>query len=181
MIFRPGLLDGRHVAVAGAGSPASEAERTVLDRLQTLGAEVQAADPAHQAAAPDALLLLADRPFSDGGLQALLDLAWRCARDAGLHTSGRGGRLVFVGPATDGRPHGEAACAALENLARTLSVEWARFAVTAVAVAPGPGTTPGEVGDLVAYLLSDAGGYFSGCRFSLGTIRRPLRAGTPSG
>jgi hypothetical protein len=42
--------------------------------------------------------------------------------------------------------------------------------VTAVAVAPGAATGAAEVAELVAYLLSEAAGYFSGCRFSLGEL-----------
>jgi NAD(P)-dependent dehydrogenase (short-subunit alcohol dehydrogenase family) len=47
------------------------------------------------------------------------------------------GRLLFLAPAPDAGPHAPAARAALENLARTLSVEWARFGITAVAITPG--------------------------------------------
>ncbi len=191
MTFRPGLLDGRRVAVAGSSAlagaapaaPAGYVDRAVLDRLEALGARVQVVDQADQTEPPDALVFLADEPFGDGGpdrLQAMLEMAWRAARDARLHASGRGGRLVFVGPGhRPARQHVEAARAGLENLARTLSVEWARFAVTAVAIAPGAETAAADVGDLVAYLLSDAGGYFSGCRFSLGTVTRTA-AGGPS-
>jgi NAD(P)-dependent dehydrogenase (short-subunit alcohol dehydrogenase family) len=192
--FRPDLLDGRRVALAGPaadGPPAADVDRTVLDRLRALGAAVEVIDPAtlgdedaiaawaQQRARLDALVFLGAEPFGDGGadcLQATLELAWRAARGAGLHASGQGGRLVFVAPPPLAGSHAEAARAGLENLARTLSVEWARFAVTPVAVAPGPDTSAAEVADLVAYLLSDAGGYFSGCRFSLGEAA-PAAAG----
>jgi hypothetical protein len=80
----------------------------------------------------------------------------------------------MVAPPRDAGRHAEAACAALENLARTLSVEWARFEITAVAITPGPTTTAAEVAELVCFLLSPAGGYFSGCRFDLGAV--PLSA-----
>jgi hypothetical protein len=79
-----------------------------------------------------------------------------------------GGRLVFVAPSADAGPLAEAARTGLESLARTLSVEWARHTVTAVVVCPGASTTEDDVADLVAFLLSAAGGYFSGCRFDLG-------------
>jgi hypothetical protein len=42
--------------------------------------------------------------------------------------------------------------------------------VTAVSVCPGTDTTEDDLADLVAFLLSAAGGYFSGCRFDLGLI-----------
>jgi NAD(P)-dependent dehydrogenase (short-subunit alcohol dehydrogenase family) len=57
--------------------------------------------------------------------------------------------------------------AALENLARTLSVEWARHGITTTAIAPGPSTTDEELATVIAYLCSEAGAYFSGCRFDV--------------
>ena len=66
--------------------------------------------------------------------------------------------------------YARAARAALENLARTLSVEWARHEITAVALWPGQHTTDAEVAELACFLLSPAGGYFSGCRFELGAV-----------
>jgi NAD(P)-dependent dehydrogenase (short-subunit alcohol dehydrogenase family) len=79
-----------------------------------------------------------------------------------------GGRLLFVAPRCDAGDYAPAARAALVNLARTLSVEWARFGITAVTVWPGAETADDDIADLVCYLLSDAGGYFSGCRFEIG-------------
>ena len=63
--------------------------------------------------------------------------------------------------------HARAARAGLENLARTLSIEWSRFAVTPVAIAPGARTQPAEIAKLCAYLASPAGAYFSGCLLDL--------------
>ena len=88
-----------------------------------------------------------------------------------LIDAGQAGRLLFVTPRPDAGPHADAARAALENLARTLSVEWARFEITVVALTPGPATTDTELAQLVCYLTSPAGGYFSGCRFDLGATR----------
>lgn len=88
------------------------------------------------------------------------------------HGAARGGRIVYLAPAPDaerseiGR-HADAACAGLENLARTLSIEWARHGVTVVTIAPGAGTAAGEVAALTAYLASPAGAYFSGCLLDL--------------
>ena len=72
-------------------------------------------------------------------------------------------------------PHAEPARAALENLARTLSVEWARFGITTVAVTPGAATSDDELARLVAFICSPAGSYFSGCRFDLGLLERETR------
>ena len=67
-----------------------------------------------------------------------------------------------------GDAHREAARSGLENLARTLSIEWARFGVRPVAILPGSATEDAEVAELVAYLVSPAGAYYSGCAFTLG-------------
>jgi NAD(P)-dependent dehydrogenase (short-subunit alcohol dehydrogenase family) len=67
-----------------------------------------------------------------------------------------------------GTAEAEAARAGLENLARTLSVEWARFQVRPVAILPGDATSPAEVAELAAFLASPAGAYYSGCAFTLG-------------
>jgi NAD(P)-dependent dehydrogenase (short-subunit alcohol dehydrogenase family) len=79
----------------------------------------------------------------------------------------RGGRVVYLAPAPGAGAHAGAARAALENLARTLSIEWARHGITTVAIAPGDDTPPDEVAALVAYLTSPAGAYFSGCVLDL--------------
>jgi 3-oxoacyl-[acyl-carrier protein] reductase len=110
----------------------------------------------------------------DGGaraaLRSCLDRAWNVTRavvNLAFLPSGAGGRIVYLAPAEDGREHADAARAGLENLARTLSVEWARHAVTAVTIAPGAATTAGELAALTAYLASPAGAYFSGCLLDL--------------
>jgi citronellol/citronellal dehydrogenase len=76
-------------------------------------------------------------------------------------------RIVLVAPAPGAGEHAEAARAGLENLARTLSIEWSRHAITPVAIAPGDDTAADEVAALVAYLASPAGAYFSGCLLDL--------------
>jgi len=76
-------------------------------------------------------------------------------------------RIVYVAPAPDGGEYAEAARAGLENLARTLSIEWSRHAITLVTIAPGTDTAADEVATLVAYLASPAGAYFSGCLLDL--------------
>lgn len=79
----------------------------------------------------------------------------------------RGGRIVYLAPAADAGAHADAARAGLENLARTLSIEWARHGITTVAIAPGADTPTEQVATLVAYLASPAGAYFSGCLLDL--------------
>jgi len=181
-MFRDGLLDGRRVAIAGGGGVA------ILEQLAALGATVDSIGDAvvfdeHAAAgwvaehAPlHALVVCAGASFGSGGeagLGTALELAWRSARavaTGALIEAERPGKLVFVAPRPEAGPYAEPARAALENLARTLSVEWARFTVTAVAIAPGATTTDDQLAELVCFLVSGAGDYFSGCRFDLGAI-----------
>lgn len=117
-------------------------------------------------------------------LRACLDGAWEASHavaNAAFIEPGCGGRIVYLAPpsalgaetaapvrgAAGGAEHADAARAGLENLARTLSIEWARYGVTTVAIATGPRTSPGEVAALCAYLASPAGAYFSGCVLDL--------------
>ena len=96
-----------------------------------------------------------------------------------------------------GMAHSSAARAAVENLTRVLSIEWARFGIRLTAVAPGPmatetmmtkypkqvvegvaGTVPlGRMGTeeefawLVAYIASPGGDYLSGAILTLDGAR----------
>lgn len=105
------------------------------------------------------------------GLMGCLDGAWRATRAVanGVYLArGTAGRVVYLAPSASAGAHAEATRAGLENLARTLSIEWSRNAITTVALAPGQDTTAGEVATLTAYLASPAGAYFSGCLLELG-------------
>jgi citronellol/citronellal dehydrogenase len=114
---------------------------------------------------------------------------------------GHGGKVVNVTLSPHhglpGMAHSSAARAAVENLTRVLSIEWARFGIRLTAVAPGPmstetmrtkypkevvegaaGTVPlGRLGTeeefawLVAYLASPAGDYVSGTVLTLDGAR----------
>lgn len=142
-LLRPGVLGGLRVAAHG----------TALEHAVALGAEV---------VTQDAGAMVADLRGA-AGYDEPLGAAWDAVRDsfhAGLRE--RGGIVVLVGP-RPGDAWAAALRAALENTARTTSVEWARFAVRPVAVLPGERTTDDEVDALVAWLLSPAGAYFSGC------------------
>jgi NAD(P)-dependent dehydrogenase (short-subunit alcohol dehydrogenase family) len=116
---------------------------------------------------------------SDGSRAALsvcLDTSWNATRavvNRAFLPGGRGGRIVYLTPARDAGEHAEAACSGLENLARTLSIEWARHGITTVAVVPASGSAgdaAGEVAALLAYLASPAGAYFSGCLLDLSGV-----------
>jgi NAD(P)-dependent dehydrogenase (short-subunit alcohol dehydrogenase family) len=109
---------------------------------------------------------------AQGGRDALVDClaaVWNAARATArlaFLEGGGGGRIVLLAPPAGGRHAGPAA-AGLENLARTLSIEWARYGITTVAVAPGADTTADQLAALACYLLSPAGAYFSGCLMDL--------------
>jgi NAD(P)-dependent dehydrogenase (short-subunit alcohol dehydrogenase family) len=114
------------------------------------------------------------------GLIATLEASWRVTRavaNAAFIAGEAGGRIAYLAPPTlaageRAEPgaraaHADAARAGLENLARTLSIEWARFGITPVAIAPGPSTPVQQIAGVVAYLASPAGDYFSGCELDL--------------
>jgi citronellol/citronellal dehydrogenase len=114
---------------------------------------------------------------------------------------GRGGKVVNVTLSPHhglpGMAHSSAARAAVENLTRVLSIEWARFGIRLTALAAGhfdtetlrtkypqavvegvAGTVPlGRLGSeeefawLVAYLATPAGDYFSGAVLTLDGAR----------
>jgi NAD(P)-dependent dehydrogenase (short-subunit alcohol dehydrogenase family) len=184
----PGLLDDCRVVIAGGGGGA----RAVGAGLRGLGAEVAelpddaladedgAAAWARDRAPLHALVFDAGGGFGAGGadaLRATMEQAWRAIRaiaTGALIEAQAPGRLLLVAPRPNAGRHAQAVRAGVENLARTLSVEWARYAITAVALWPGPATTDAELAELACFLISPAGGYFSGCRFDLG--REPAAA-----
>ncbi|MGH2875676.1 MAG: hypothetical protein ACRDLV_05445, partial [Solirubrobacteraceae bacterium] len=175
-----GLLDGRRVALVqadGIGKRLTELRATVETLpADTLVDEQAAAAWARERAPLHGLVIDAAAVFGEGGagpLQAALDLAWRATRGVAtgaMIEQSDPGRLVLVAPRPDAGDHAEAARAGLENMARTLSVEWARFQITAVAIGPGRETADAEVAELAAFVVSPAGGYLSGCRLDLGLV-----------
>jgi NAD(P)-dependent dehydrogenase (short-subunit alcohol dehydrogenase family) len=185
--YVPGLLDDVRVAIAGGGEAAAQA-RAELGALgaavvqlpaDLLADEDGAATWAREQAPLHALLYDADGDFGAGGgdaLRAMLERAWRAvhAVATGALIEAGAGRLLMVAPRPDAGRHAPAARAGLENLARTLSVEWARYGITAVAIWPGEHTTA-ELAQLVCFLVSPAGGYFSGCRWELGAAPVAVR------
>jgi NAD(P)-dependent dehydrogenase (short-subunit alcohol dehydrogenase family) len=107
----------------------------------------------------------------EGELEDVLADAWVAVREVAtgaLIPNGQGGRVVMIAPRAVTAPLAAAAQAGFENLARTLSVEWARYQVTVSAIAPGPRAGEDQLAEFVCYLVSVAGGYFSGARFDMG-------------
>jgi hypothetical protein len=153
-VLRPGVLAGARVVVAGDASAFAEAVR---GRVAALGA----------AAEGEPTTLIVDRSAC-AGPRAALDGAWDVVQPAAeAMIAGDGGQIVLLAP-RPGDPAAEASRAGLENLSRTLSIEWARHAIRPVTVLPGADTSPAEVAELVAFLASPAGEYYAGCAFTLG-------------
>jgi NAD(P)-dependent dehydrogenase (short-subunit alcohol dehydrogenase family) len=182
-VLRQDLLQGKRVAVS-RGVPAG-----ILDALRSLGAGVEPLDAqldeseaeawARARAPLHALVFDARATFGQGGaelLAASLERCWNSVRAVArgaligpVETS----KIVLLAPAPGAGPHAGAARSALENLARTLSVEWARYGVRTTAVLPGDHASDEQLGQLVCFLVSPGGDYFSGCRLELGAVRPP--------
>jgi NAD(P)-dependent dehydrogenase (short-subunit alcohol dehydrogenase family) len=155
-VLRAGVLDGVRFALTSlAPSPFAAPLR---ERFEALGAT---------AASPASFVVVDAAGVPEP--RAALDGAWDVIGPAAeAMIAGDGGQVLLLAP-TPGDPHAEAARAGLENLSRTLSVEWARYAIRPVTLLPGTATSPAEVAELVAFLASPAGGYYAGCAFTLGS------------
>jgi NAD(P)-dependent dehydrogenase (short-subunit alcohol dehydrogenase family) len=211
-LLRSELLQGISLLIAGPPAPLGAAIARDLSELGARvsiclpnGEDESAIDSAVAGAlaemgAIDVLVVDGAALFANGAptaLRACLDAAWNVTRAVVNHAflsaqpSGRDGegerdpptrRIVYLTPAPDAGEHALAARAGLENLARTLSVEWARHHINVIAIGGrGSGvwgsdtTTPAdEVAALVAYLASPAGAYFTGCLLDFGGAARPL-------
>lgn len=193
-LLREELLRGRAIATAGSVRAAVCQQLSelgaALERLEGRLDEERGIEWARSRAPLAGLVVDTAALFGGGGadrLGATLQTAWTAIRvvavgalipaaegagagDARGVGAGDGARIVLIGPAQSAGPHAGAAAAALENLARTLATEWARYRITATAIAPGTGSSDTDLATLVAYLLSPAGGYFTGCRFDLGFV-----------
>jgi citronellol/citronellal dehydrogenase len=189
-LFRRGLLDGQVLAVAGGPGAMADAVATACEAL---GAAVERheGDPLDEAGAADfaagvvsrrgtlhtividaGSAFVAAAPTAAGAraLRAAADPAWVAARavaTAAMIDAEGGGKVVVVAPPPGAGPRATATRAALENLARTLSIEWSRYAIRTTTILPGDATAPEEIGDVVAFLASPAGDYYSGCVLDL--------------
>jgi len=184
-MLRAGLLEGTVVATAGGAEAIAAACAALGATTPALEADLLDEEAVTAAAtglgAVGTLVCDAAPGFvaAGGGVEGLtagLEGAWNAARAVAnaIWRPGEGGKLVLLGPRPRDGAHASALGAALENTARTLSVEWARYAIRPTAVLPADATTEDELATLVAYLASPAGDYFSGCAFdfSAGTAAR---------
>jgi citronellol/citronellal dehydrogenase len=175
-------------AALGAATPALDAplldEQAVTRAVSALGRiDTLACDAAGPFAAAGGGLdgLRAGLDGAWNSTRAVANVAWRppqreiaaaAAPAAGEGAGGSspalpGGKLVLLAPRPRAGAHAAALAAALENLARTLSVEWARYGIRTSAILPGDGASDEELATLAAYLASPAGDYFSGCAFTV--------------
>jgi hypothetical protein len=159
-VLRPDVLEGVRIAVAGAGPLGV----TVARRAAELGARVGEQDELDVLVWDGAAAFAADAGVE--AVRAALDGAWAAIQPVATTALAGGGLILLLAP-PPGDAHAEAARAGLENLARTLSIEWARLGIRPVALHPGPATPAEEVAELAAFLASPAGAYYSGCRFDL--------------
>jgi hypothetical protein len=140
-VLRPKLLQGVGVTVTGGAT-------AVRQRLSELGAH-------------EGRDVLVHQPTKAG--REALDEAWDAIRAHMLPPDNQG-LIVLIAP-PPGDAHAEAARAGLENLARTLSIEWARYGIRPVAILQGEDAS--ATAELVAFLASKAGAYYAGCAFTL--------------
>jgi NAD(P)-dependent dehydrogenase (short-subunit alcohol dehydrogenase family) len=176
-LFRGDLLEGVAIGLVGPGRGA------IGDVLGGLGADVRVIEVVSDEEAPAgaegvaALVVDAGVAFGDASgeeadelapLRIAADRAWIATRAvanaAWIAPQAPGGKVIFVAPRPQDGVHAEAARAALENLARTLSIEWARYGIRTTTISPHQDWSDGDVANLVAYLVSPAGDYFSGAR-----------------
>jgi NAD(P)-dependent dehydrogenase (short-subunit alcohol dehydrogenase family) len=189
-LLRAGLLERQTVVVTGAGRAGSAIAVTCRDLGATVDDEALAS-PLDENATDQAVRALLESHgridtlvidaaglharAADNGLEPLraaADGAWIVTRAVATAAfiPAESGKVVIVAPAPAAGPFAHATRAALENLSRTLSIEWARHQIRLSTIAPGDDTGDDEVATLVAYLASVAGDYFSGCVLSLGEV-----------
>jgi NAD(P)-dependent dehydrogenase (short-subunit alcohol dehydrogenase family) len=182
-VLRLGVLDGLTLCVVGDGAGERARAAALGARVVTVDGDLADEDAVAMAVGAlghiDVLVVDAASAFAAAGggmagLRSAVDDGWNVVRavvnaswvpNEGGDGETAGGKVVFLAPAADAGEHANAVGAALENAARTLSVEWARFGVRLTAVRPREGASEDERAELVAFLASPAGDYFTGCSF----------------
>lgn len=168
-LLRDGLLDGLTI-LAAPRTPVTDRAQALGAHVAPLEADLLDEDATQAAADPEAHTLVVDAAvlFGAGGpeqLRAALDETWSAVH--AHFAPDKHGKVILVAPRPAAGPHATALRAGLENLARTLSIEWSRYGIRTTALLPGPDTTGEELQELVAFLASPAGEYYSGCAFTL--------------
>lgn len=179
-LLRENLLVGRRLVLGG------EVPAPVVGALREHGAELaplpfaelspdddRLGEWARSHAPLHALVWGGAGAFEEGGLDATLEQAWATVREVAtgaLIPARAPAKLLLVAPRPGAGPLADAARAGLESLVRTLSVEWARYGLTSVLIAPGDTTTDEQLAQLVCFVVSGGGEYLSGCRIELGAV-----------
>src|SRR4051794_17524892 len=136
-MFRPELLRGVRILLAAADPPSRFGEATVSRAAQLRAAvERVVVDPTGDEVAPRDTDVLVWDGASLAGPRDVLDAAWLVLRPtarAWIDSGEPGGKLLLIAPPPRDAA-AEAARAGLENLARTLSIEWARHGIRPVAI-----------------------------------------------
>ena len=145
-VLRPQLLQGVGTTLTGACPP------ELRERFEQLGATP----------GDDVLIHCAEAPEDADGVRRALDDAWDAIRAHKLPPSP--GLIILLSP-PNANPHAEAARSGLENLARTLSIEWSRHAIRVVTIHQAGDAS--QTAELAAFLASPAGAYYAGCAFTL--------------
>jgi citronellol/citronellal dehydrogenase len=184
-------LGGACLAVRADVREPDEVERVVAAALDRFGrVDVLVNNAGGQFSAPA-------EEISEKGWRAVerltVDAVWSITRAVAARSMipGGGGLVVFVGfsplRGIPGFAHASAGRAAVANLASGLALEWSRYGIRSVCVAPGTILTEGlegygaeaiegwrrtvplgrlgrpeEVGSLIAFLASAGGGYVTG-------------------
>jgi NAD(P)-dependent dehydrogenase (short-subunit alcohol dehydrogenase family) len=173
-LLRPALLDAVDVVLAGEAGPVGETCAALGARVHRLAPAAD--DEAAQAAAAalpaaEVLVCATAALLREQGPGAAVEAAWVATRAVvteRMAPAGLGLVILLAPRPADGPAAGQVA-AALANLAQTTAVEWARLGVRVVSVRPADATPDAALGELVAYLASPAGAYFSACTLELGT------------
>lgn len=187
-VLAPGVLDGLTVCVAGDGASERERMAALGARVVTVDGDLADEDAVALAIGAlgtiDVLVVDAASAFAAAGggvtgLRGAVDDAWNVVRAVAVASwiepqdadaDARGGKAILLAPVADAAEHADAVGAALENTARTLSIEWARFNVRTTAIRPRAGATLDQRAELTAFLASPAGDYFTGCAFAPGGV-----------
>jgi len=184
-VLRPGVLEELTLCVVGDGAGERERAAALGARVVTVDGDLADEDAVAVAVGAlghiDVLVVDAASAFTAAGggmaglhsavddgwnvVRAVVNASWVTDSETGTGPAANGGKVVLLAPAADAGEHANAVGAALENAARTLSVEWARFGVRVTAVRPREGASDDERAELVAFLASPAGDYFTGCSF----------------
>jgi hypothetical protein len=172
-LLRPHLLAGTSILLAAADPPSRFGEAIAL-RCSELGAHmgrVVVEPTSEEAERRDRVDVVVWDGASLAGPRDVLDGAWLALRPEAraMIDAEAGGKLLLIAPPPSDAG-AEAGRAGMENLARTLSVEWARYGIRTAALLPGAAAEPEEVAELAAFAASKAGDYYSGCRFDLGSV-----------